>query len=78
MSTPENISRAGRLIGVVVGLSSFSCAIVSLRMWVRLQLTRQGLGLDDAFILAAVVSVNTMDEGGFSIYFFLLLKKFYV
>jgi len=36
---------------------------------VRLQLTKQGLGLDDAFMLAATVSINTTDEGGFPIFF---------
>ena len=69
MSTHENISQAGRLIGVVSGLCSLSCVVVSLRVWVRLQLTKQGLGLDDAFMLATVVSINIADEGGFSILF---------
>lgn len=53
--THENVSHAGKLIGIVVGLSSFSCLVVSLRVWVRLRLTRQGLGLDDAFMLAATL-----------------------
>ncbi|KAF8444309.1 hypothetical protein BGX38DRAFT_1198103 [Terfezia claveryi] len=53
MSTRENINQAGKLIGIVAGLCSFSCVVVSLRVWVRLQLTKQGLGLDDAFMLAA-------------------------
>ncbi|RPB25529.1 hypothetical protein L211DRAFT_836242 [Terfezia boudieri ATCC MYA-4762] len=53
MSTRENINQAGRLIGVVAGLCAFSCVVVSLRVWVRVQLTKQGLGLDDAVMLAA-------------------------
>jgi len=62
MPARKDINHAGRVNGIAIGLASASCAIVCLRLWVRLKLTRQGLGLDDAFIIAAVVSVNT-DEG---------------
>ena len=57
MSTPEDVSQAGRFIGVVAGLCSLSCVVVSLRIWVRLRLTKQGLGWDDAFMIAAAVSL---------------------
>lgn len=53
----ENSSEAPRLIAVVVALTALSCIVVSLRVWVRLQLTKQGLGPDDAFMLAAVVCI---------------------
>ncbi|KAF8423857.1 hypothetical protein EV426DRAFT_601431 [Tirmania nivea] len=54
MSTREDISQAGKLIGIISGLCSFSCVVISVRVLVRLQLTKQGLGLDDAFMLAAM------------------------
>ncbi|KAF8459966.1 hypothetical protein BDZ91DRAFT_624875, partial [Kalaharituber pfeilii] len=38
-----------------ITLCAVSCSVVMLRLWVRLRMTRQGLGLDDAFMITSMV-----------------------
>ncbi|KAF8457324.1 hypothetical protein BDZ91DRAFT_838123 [Kalaharituber pfeilii] len=55
MQVRENINHAPRLLGIVITLCAVSCFVVMLRLWVRLRMTRQGLGLDDAGMITSIV-----------------------